>query len=46
VELTDVVDKPKVDLDNPDKVIQVEIVGDEAGISLLKEKERLYLSAD
>jgi len=44
-ELTDVVDKPKVDLDNPDKIIQVEIIGDEAGISLLKEKDRLYLKA-
>ena len=44
-ELTDVVDRPKVDLKNPDKIIHVEIIGNQAGISLLKKKERLYMRA-
>lgn len=34
IKLTDVVDKKKVDLDNPEKIIRVEIVGDKAAISL------------
>lgn len=39
--LTDVVDKPRVDLKNPEKVIRVEIFGDKAGIALLKADESL-----
>lgn len=39
ITLTDVVDKPKVDLKNPDKIIRVEIFGDRAGIALLKADE-------
>ena len=39
--LTEPVDKPKVDLFNPDKIIKVELVGREAGIALLKDKEFL-----
>ena len=39
--LTEVVSKPKVDLDSPDKIIQVEIVGKNAGISLLGANEAL-----
>lgn len=33
--LTEVIDRPKVDLDNPQKIVQVEIIGTEAGISVL-----------
>lgn len=40
-ELTESIDKPKVDLKNPDKIIKVEIVGEKAGISLLKPDELL-----
>ncbi len=39
MKLTEVVDRLKVDLDNPDKIIQVEIIGKEAGISLLTPKD-------
>lgn len=41
MKLTEPVDRPKVDLKNPDKIIQVEIIGDKAGISLLKNDELL-----
>lgn len=41
IKLTDPVDKPNVDLTNPDKIIQVEIVGDKAGIALLNKDELL-----
>ena len=33
--LTEVVDKPKVDLKNPDKIIKVEVIGNKAAISLI-----------
>lgn len=39
IKLTDAVDKPKVDLKNPDKIIKVEIIGDKAAISLLAPEE-------
>ena len=35
IKLTDVIDRKHVDLRNPQKIIQVEIVGEQAGISLL-----------
>ncbi|MCS7134667.1 MAG: THUMP domain-containing protein [Candidatus Pacearchaeota archaeon] len=41
IKLTDVVDKPKVDLTNPEKIIKVEIDKDRAGISLLTPEEIL-----
>ncbi len=41
LKLTEVVDKPHVDLDSPQKIIQVEIIGDEAGISVLSPQEIL-----
>lgn len=41
IRLTDVVDKPKVDLNNPQKIIKVEIDGERAGISLLTPEEIL-----
>jgi len=37
-ELAEVVDR-KVDLKNPDKVVMVEIIGDRAGISVLRPEE-------
>lgn len=41
MKLTEVVDKPNVDLKNPDKIIRVDIIGDEAGISVLEKNEIL-----
>jgi len=42
--LTDVIEKPKVDLVNPDKIVQVEIIGEEAGISILRPNEVLDIA--
>ncbi len=39
--LTGVIDRDNVDLDNPQKIVQVEIIGNEAGISLLQAAEIL-----
>lgn len=39
IQLTEVVDKPKVDLSSPQKIIKVEIIGDKAAISLLTKDE-------
>lgn len=39
VKLTDPVDRPNVDLKNPEKIIEVQIIGDEAGIALLNKDE-------
>lgn len=39
IKLTEVVDRKKVDLDNPDKIVQVEIIGKEAGVALLTPKD-------
>ncbi len=39
--LTGVIDRDNVDLDNPQKIVQVEIIGKEAGISLLQAAEIL-----
>ena len=41
IKLTDVVERSKVDLENPEKIMQVEIIGKEAGISLLRPDEFL-----
>lgn len=41
IKLTDVVDKPNVDLKKPQKIIKVEIIGNKAGLSLLKADELL-----
>ena len=41
LKLTEVVDKPKVDLKKPQKIIKVEIVGNKAGLALLKADELL-----
>jgi len=45
MKLTEVVDKPKVDLKNPDKIIRVDIIGNDAGISLLNKDEILNIPA-
>ena len=42
--LTTHINKPKVDLKNPQNIVKVEIVGDRAGISLLKAEEYLDIS--
>jgi len=39
--LTDAVDKPKVDLSNPDKIIKVDIIRDKAALSILAKDEFL-----
>jgi tRNA(Ser,Leu) C12 N-acetylase TAN1 len=39
MELTEVIESRNVDLDNPDKIVQTEIISKEAGISLLKPAE-------
>lgn len=41
LKLTEKVDKPNVDLNNPSKIITVDILGKEAGISLLNKEELL-----
>ncbi len=44
IKLTEIVDKPKVDLDNPQKIIEVQIIGKKAGLSLLNKDEILSLA--
>jgi len=44
VKLTDVVDRKNIDLKKPKKIIKVEIVGKDAGISLLTPDELLTVS--
>ncbi len=44
VKLTEHIDKPKVDLKNPDKIVKVEIVGDKAGVSLIDAGEYLNVA--
>ncbi len=41
MKLTEVVDRPKVDLQNPEKIIKVEIIGNKAGLALLGKNELL-----
>lgn len=41
IKLTDVIDKPKVDLNSPQKIVKVEIDGERAAISLLTPDEIL-----
>ena len=44
MKLTEVVDKPKVDLSNPQKIIEVQIIGKRAGLALLNKDEILNLA--
>jgi tRNA(Ser,Leu) C12 N-acetylase TAN1 len=41
IKLTDVINKPKVDLKNPEVIVRVEIIGKKAGCSLLSTNELL-----
>ncbi|MBI5347639.1 MAG: THUMP domain-containing protein, partial [Candidatus Aenigmarchaeota archaeon] len=41
IKLTDPIDRPHVDLKNPDKIVHVEVIGKNAGISLLNKDEVL-----
>lgn len=43
--LAELVDRPNVDLDDPDKTIRIEILGKEAALSLLKPKEHFSVNA-
>ena len=43
MKLTEVVDKPKVDLDNPQKIMEVQIMGKKTGLALLNKDEILTL---
>jgi tRNA(Ser,Leu) C12 N-acetylase TAN1 len=42
--LTEYVDKPNVDLENPDKTIRIEIIGGKAAFSLLKPEEHFSVN--
>ena len=44
MKLTEAVDKPKVDLSNPQKIIEVQIIGKKAGLALLNKDEILNLA--
>ena len=44
MKLTEVVDKPKVDLNNPQKIIEVQIIGKKTGLALLNRDEILSLA--
>ena len=44
LKLTEVVDRKKIDLKKPKKIIKVEIIGTNAGISLLEPGEHLMVS--
>ncbi|MBI2663788.1 hypothetical protein HYX10_00410 [Candidatus Woesearchaeota archaeon] len=41
IKLTESISRAKVDLENPQKIVQVEIIGKEAGISLIEPGEAL-----
>ena len=43
MKLTEAVDKPKVDLENPQKIIEVQIIGKKAGLALLNKDEMLRI---
>lgn len=44
IKLTDSINRPKVDLKNPQKIVKVEIIGDRAGFSLLSPDECLNVA--
>lgn len=46
IKLTGVVDRKNVDLDNPDKIVQVEIIGKEAGVALLTPQDILDVAKE
>ncbi|MCL4417224.1 MAG: THUMP domain-containing protein [Actinobacteria bacterium] len=44
IKLTDVVDREKIDLKRPEKIIKVEVIGSNAAISVLNPDEQLVVS--
>ena len=44
MKLTEGVNRPKVDLENPEKIIKVEIIGNKAGLALLGKNELLNIA--
>jgi len=44
IKLTDVVDREKIDLKKPEKIIKVEVIGSNAAISVLNPDEQLAVS--
>ena len=44
IKLAEAVEKPKVDLDNPQKILEVQIIGNKAGLALLNKDEILSLA--
>ena len=46
MKLTDVVDRKHVDLDNPDKIVQVEIIGKQAGVALLTPRDLVDIARE
>jgi tRNA(Ser,Leu) C12 N-acetylase TAN1 len=44
MKLTDVVDREKIDLKKPEKIIKVEVIGSNAAISVLNPDEQLIVS--
>ncbi len=43
MQLTDVIEKQKVDLENPQKIVEVQILGKKTGLSLLNKDELLII---
>ena len=43
IKLTEVINKPNVDLEKPDKIVKVEIMGNKAGLALLNKDELLNI---
>ena len=43
IKLTEAVDKPKVDLENPQKILEVQVMGKKAGLALLNKDELLTI---
>ena len=44
IKLTDVIDKPNVDLEKPQKILMVEIIKNQAALSVLKPEELLQVA--
>ena len=44
INLTEAIERKNVDLDKPEKIVRVEIIGNKAGLSLLKPEEILNLN--
>ena len=44
IKLAEAVDRPKVDLENPQKILEVQIIGNKAGLALLNKDEILSLA--